>query len=491
LALLARVTDSAPLAANIYYLLGFPLCFLSAFYGAGAFGISLISRILVAVLFAFLPFHDLRMEHLFLTWYFPAPIFFAHAYSYFVATNESEPRRWDFAVLKRPLLEVLAFGALATFGVYYAFFGVLLFSTVALARAFFFAGIQPILLQRVAPAILGLVLGVSVSLIPNQLYFRANGKNPGVGSRSVHESEVYGFKPAQLLLPRPEHRIRWFRDIARRYSSNMPLVNENQSATLGALGAVGLLGLFIVGVSGLRRGLRDPRLLFLVVVTGSLFLWGVSGGFGVFFSLIFTPLIRCWNRISVFIAFGGLLAIAIAFDWTAANVRFLLARKWTVVCLGTVLLVFGLFEQTSQQPNTNRIEGAKQFALDREFVSQVENQLPLGSALVQLPYMQFPEVPTLHQLAAYDQAAGFIHSKKLKWSFGAIKGREGDRVLRSLGDRSMVDGAAYAKALGFAAIYFDYRGVPGEVSEARRSVDLVLGTPIAVRRDGLAAVYRL
>ncbi len=58
----------------------------------------------------------------------------------------------------------------------------------------------------------------------------------------------------------------------------------------------------------------------------------------------------------------------------------------------------------------------------------------------------------------YDHFRGYLHSKNLRWSYGTIKNRDGDRaqaVVAALPTEQFVQALAFA---GFSGIYFDRDG---------------------------------
>ncbi|SCK37667.1 hypothetical protein VAR608DRAFT_3481 [Variovorax sp. HW608] len=72
---LGRATGSAPMALNIYYVLGFPLAAMSAYLVFRKLSVTRATSAAFSLLFALAPFHFLRLEHLYFTWYFTIPIF--------------------------------------------------------------------------------------------------------------------------------------------------------------------------------------------------------------------------------------------------------------------------------------------------------------------------------------------------------------------------------------------------------------------------------
>ena len=92
------------------------------------------------------------------------------------------------------------------------------------------AGATSYLLQRSKGRLLAslmliaiIVIGVIINLSPTILYQMEMGKDPEVAARSSQESEYYGLKITQLLMPIVGHRIERLSDFANAYMASTPL----------------------------------------------------------------------------------------------------------------------------------------------------------------------------------------------------------------------------------------------------------------------------
>src|SRR5262249_45135246 len=135
-----------------------------------------------------------------------------------------------------------------------------------------------------------------------------------------------------------------------------------------------------------RQGSSRPSLLdCLTTLTGYAVLLGTVGGFGSVFNFLATPLIRQYNRLSIFIAFFAFAAVALLLDGIAArHVRSAGAKLLFSALLGG-LLVVGILDQTA--PSLLPIYRAvkQEYRNDAEFVSRMEAELPSGACVFQLP----------------------------------------------------------------------------------------------------------
>ncbi|MES2317819.1 MAG: sugar translocase [Pseudomonadota bacterium] len=464
-------------ATSLFFLPGFGAIFIAAYAAMRAHGLARPLAFAAALLFDFAPFHFQRMQHLFYTMYVVVPVFYYLAWRLWqpgAAPTSRRARLWYAAGLL----------ALGSFGVYYAFFGLLVVATAAAASLLREPRGATV---RSALAIVLLVgAGVALNMLPNRLAAHPDGPNPEVAQRLPSESEVYGFKFVQLLMPRTDHRIGAVADYAYNYFNTTPLTNENATANLGAAGAAGLLALLCAAAAALagRSVAPDVRLLALVVAV--LLMFGWIGAFGSLFAHTVSPSLRGWNRISIFIAYGALLGGALLLQ------PLLHGRRRLTAALAALLVVAGMFDQTSRPPRDRVIAVNRAFADDRAFVAAIEASLPPASAVYQLPYMAFPEVGARERLQAYDHMAGVLHSRALRWNYAGMKGREGDLFYRALDKEALATQLDVLRRLGFAGIYVDRRGYADQGQAVMAGLQALLGAgPALVHAHGEKVFYRL
>lgn len=419
LKLLGLVTTNYQSTLNLFFLLSFPTAFVTSFCVLVAIGLNKTLSFSASFLFVFQSFHFTRIEHMFYLWYFVIPLFYYVGFKIFFAPPiaTSNPKNFWFK-----LLIFLCFMGLASFGVYYAIFGIIILSTATLgnlARNQTTNAMYPGLV-----AILLIIVGVMINIGPNILNKKINGANPEVAIRSNVEAEIYGFKFMQLIMPRGGHRNPKLAAISHEYHSTSPLINENWTASIGLIGSIGYFILSFFLIAKLSSSTVDERMSFLSLLLFILFMFGTIGGLGSLFSSTISSSIRGWNRISIFIAFGS-LAGTFLFIQIFINRYSNKNQKAISTIFALVLCVFGLYDQTTKANINLNIQTKKAFLQDRTFVQQIESSLPKGSAIYQLPYLKFPEGEPVNKLQIYDLVSGFLHSKNLKWSFGGMKGREG------------------------------------------------------------------
>jgi phosphoglycerol transferase len=482
---LGLLSGSATAAMNLYFLLSYFLVFVSTYCVCRAFHLRKPYALAVTILYVFLPFHFLRLGHLFFTWYFTAPLFFYLGLSIgrsVKGDEKTEQKSWPHRIAY-----VIALLVLASLGVYYALFGLIVIFSASLFGALYFSSLQP--LKRGLAAIVLIVAGILANVAPNIHYTKTAGVNPEVAHRLPSESEVFGLKLVQFFLPQPQHRIPQLASLSDRYSKAFPLTNENMTSSLGVVGSLGFLAVLGTLVLSPYRNRFSLRLKMIVTITFILFLFGTIGGLGALFSMFLVSSIRSWNRVSIFIGFGALFTFA--FLLQAAVDRWTPARWKTAagVAICGLLVAFGMVDQTSATCEQCNVKTREKFDADARLVAAIESALPNNSAIYQLPYMEFPEIPPRHELDTYAPATGFTHSKNLRWSYGGMKGRDGDLFYRELAGLEMSKQLPILRNLGFAGIYVDRRGYPDQGRQIVAELTGLLGGGPFLKRDDDGIVF--
>lgn len=466
LKLIGVVFHNSTAALNLYYLLGFSLAAMSGYLVSRSIGITRHFSIVVALIYAFTSFHFGRLGHLFFTWYFVASLFFYVGFRLFskqlIFINKSNNHKTKF-------INIVALLALASFGIYYSFFGCIV---IMLCTAM--AAVVNRSWRHLCEGVLTLsfiVLGVLLNVLPSLIHFFKSGENREGVNRLATESELYALKITQLLLPRGDHRLDSFFEFTSRYNNSFPLVTENVSASLGAIGSLGFLLLVIVILilpffqfksknigSSTSEFSAQFRLQVLAALCLSLVLLGTLGGFSSLFAMLISSSIRAWNRVSIFIAFLSVAALLLAVDLLILKYIKHHYLKYAGIAMACGILVLGILDQTVKPCHSCQLANNELVKNDRTFIQTLESSVPKNSAIFQLPYMAYSDNGPIHALGSYDQARGHLNSEHLKWSFGSMRGREGDWFYRKLSQLPIKEQVTVVSVMGFSGIYIDRRG---------------------------------
>ncbi len=472
--LISLFTSSHAKVLNLFFLLTFPLTAVTSFYFLRSFKFSFGAALVVSLLYTFLPYHFFQSYHLMMAAYYLVPLMVL-----VVAWIWLEERLRGPKAIASLVICVIA----GSCGVYYPQFFCYLLLVAGLFSWWNRRNLAPLL---TAIVLTGVVAGtVVINHIPTIIYQRTHGA-ASMGVRSVGDVETMGLKITQLLLPIGGHRSETLAALKARYNLG-PLINENDTSSLGIVGSIGFL--ILIGAIFSRRKL--PELIeALSRFNIAAVLLGTIGGFSALFALLVSPQIRAYTRISVFIAFFSFIAVAWLLDTLFQ--RLPTPRLRLVYYVGlVVILVVGVWDQTGTsfffvpEYEKNKTE----YQSDAEFVSRIEAQLPPRAMVFQLPYMPFPESPPLYQMKPYDHYKAYLHSKNLRWSYGAPFGEKEDRWQQAVTAQPTPEMVKSVREAGFSGIYLNLDGC-ADRAKLQNELRAALGVEPIWNREGSILFFK-
>ncbi|MFZ2385728.1 MAG: hypothetical protein WBE75_05950 [Candidatus Omnitrophota bacterium] len=486
---IGTLTRSWAATLNLFFLATFPLVSISAMFVFLKCRIRTLVALVCALIYTFIPYHLLRGEaHLFLSAYYMVPVIC------WMALNMFEEGGYLFnsgrisykSVSKGKILAVLFFSFLAaSTGAYYAFFGMLfiLFAgTVASLNRKNCANLVSALILTCLMA--GMVM---LNILPNLVDQLLHSQSPHI-LRSAIESEIYGLKISQLLLPRTGHNFPFFASLRDAYNRAAPLVTENDMSALGMVSAIGLM-LSLSTVFLFRRDIQSNYgrigLLNLFAV-----LLSTIGGGAVFIAYLITKQIRAYNRISIFIAFLSLLFVAHLLSELYEKYAVTAKRRFISAAALFALLLFAIYDQVPIRWGSYTLYQEK-VASDKKFFSAVESALGKDSSVFQLPYFPFPETPPLNKITDYEHFRGYLNTRGVKWSYGAFKGSYADAIIKSIGYKTGQDLLDTLVVMGYNGLFIDRFGYADSGAEIEGQIKQIIAKRPLENDDGRFALYDL
>lgn len=490
-------------AMNLFYLMGYPLAGLATAFALRRMGLSRIVALAATVLFLFIPYHWQRGEgHLFLgmIWIVPLQVLLAWWVSsseppFFTAGGQPTIRSWRTA---GAVAISLAAGAC---GIYYLFFGCFFLVLAGARAAIVSRAWRPVAAAAALIAISAAVFFVQMA--PTLLYQREHGPNREPSARTPFEAEIYGLRVTQMLLPIDAHRLPTLAAKRANYRVNSP--NGDTEANTAALGVVGSAGLLLAITALLLAWPRDPapesgrplassagppRLRWLATLIVGAVLLATASGFGAVFASAATAQIRAYNRISVYVALLAFLLLAVLAD---RLLRTRITRRGRIIVLALVaaVVVVGLLDQTPATMADSARASAAQYAADAAFGREVQQTLPRGSVVFQLPYVAYPGSPPVGTLGDYDELRGYLHTDGLRWSYGSVKGRpdaQWQETVAALPPERLVD---KIRAAGFSTLWVQLHGYEDGGKAVLDEYTALLGQPVLLSGDRGIAAWRL
>jgi phosphoglycerol transferase len=494
--LLSLVWPDAGLLYNAYFILTFPLTTLSSLFVMRRFRLPYLPGLVASLLLTFLPYHFLcgYCGHLFLAAYYVTPLSVLVATWLYLGRIPAQKRAGHGGPAKIRIITWRSLGCFlicavqASAGVYYAFFACFLFLTAGIAGSVRKSRFYPLI---AAIVLIGITLLAGVLNVAPTVLQKLNGETPGQAvSRWPIHAEMGALKIAQLLLPVTNHRIGAIASLKAYYNSaNALLVNANDFTTLGLVGSVGFIASFFA-LARRRAGTPSSRLIScLGFLNFAAVLLGTIGGVGSIFSTYVSPWIRSYYRISVFIAFGSLASIAVVLE--ELRLRYANTRRSVAIYVTGLLLLLslGILDQTTSKFVSPPIQ--EPYADNAEFIQKIEATLTPGSRVFQLPYLAFPESLGAYGVSDYQPLWGYLHSKTLCWSYGAMRGSRGDlwqARVAAMPPELMANTLAYA---GFDGLYIDRCGYLDRASALEAKFQSLLGVAPIVNQGSRLAFFDL
>lgn len=461
--IITLIVNEPYVALNIFYLLTFPLTVITSLMVFFKFKANLFFSMIGSLLYAFIPYHFMRGEnHLFLSAYYIVPIAIMLILEIcddkeLFQKFDKKSNKYKFDLINLKSLKIFILGILiSSSGVYYSFFTCFFLVVSGIIVGFRKKNMIKWLSSIII--ILIILFGTILNLIPHIIYSINNKEVVESVERSKVESEIYGLKISQLILPITGHRIEYIANKKDAYDSEAPLINENGTASLGIVGSIG----FLISLIYVYIGKKDNLIKDIGLLNLSAILLASIGGFSTIFAFLVTDMIRSYNRISVFISFFSIFLIVYILGEIYNSCCKNIILKRMMLILGGFILILGIYDETSVRYVPNYYEIRTQFNADKKFIEEIEKNAPENTMIFQLPYIPFPEVASPYKMGYYDMLKPYLHSNKLYWSYGSIKGKENDLWQKEVSSKEPEEFIKNIYDKGFRGIFIDSYGYENE-----------------------------
>ncbi|WP_319580480.1 hypothetical protein [uncultured Methanospirillum sp.] len=498
--ILSLFSGNYAVVMNVYYILGFFLTALCSLYVFRQLRISYPIAVFGSLLFSFLYYHFYRIGHYNLISYYMIPLMVL----VILWVCQGEPLYFrqgrtgllsGLTLTHKGLIAAVILLITSTHS-YYGYFGLLLLAVGVLwaySRTYHAADFL-----NGAIACVVLIAGILLNKLPSLVYGLFNGPSFVMSYRYAFESETWGMKLIQLLLPAQGHRIPFLADIAQKYTEYRPLVNENVSASLGIIGSIGLVILlgwiFLRGFPLIQARLANRATLvdhLSLLTIASIFI-GTIGGISAIIAQVF-PEVHSYNRISLYIAFFAILTVLLLLQLIFEQYRtqHLFCPVFLILLLA--LLTFGIFDQVpAGYALTAGSDREKEFQMQADFFGQIEEKMPAGSSIFILPDIGgFPNSNPPGKIKGLDSLKPYLHTHTLKWSYPTMKGRFWDNWQTAVCASSPEDMMGHLFATGFSGLLVDGYGYADGGGKTEEAITTLTGTKPLMSSDGRYAFYDL
>lgn len=477
------VTGSPFTGLNLLLVLSFPITAALATVAFRLVGARGPIPIALAVAFTFIPYHfDRGLSHL-----YPATMYAGVTgiiLALLIGTNRIPSGRHSL-----PRLAAISALVLITAwsGMYYASFAIIFTATAVLWR--WIRGDQLKHVATLATIPLGLAVLTIVAFGAGAFRFLTDPPLINLVARGPADAVNFAGNLAQLLTPYPF--------LSATITESQELLDaptESAVAGFGTIVTTIAVVVFLAGWAVLARR-RQPSTLPLVALLTSVGLFFfVPWGGGYLFASLITPQLRAWGRLTPILLLLFLLGAAAVLARTRAA-----KNPWSnpiALATGAVILVLTVttnvlpFRATySDAVDQGRFVQSEVIA----YATGINQAIPERCAILQLPYMAFPENGIREpELNDYEHAWQPLINRGKDFSYGAIKGTTDSILAASLTDppsRSQLDELRQA---GFCGVHMDRRGYSDTAwQRVTTTFTADLGAPVAEGLDGAWLLYRL
>ena len=147
-----------------------------------------------------------------------------------------------------------------------------------------------------------------------------------------------------------------------------------------------------------------------------------------------------------------------------------------------IILIIGILDQTPNGIAWNKSLEAK-YKQDAQFIHEIEALMPKNAMIFQMPYVPFPEWPPVNKMTDYDHLRAYLHSKTLRWSYGAMKGREAVIWQRIVTAKPVNEFLENLSSKGFSGVYLDRFGYQDTGAELEAKLSALLNTKPLISPD--------
>ncbi len=266
--------------------------------------------------------------------------------------------------------------------------------------------------------------------------------------RNYASTEIYGLRPIELLVPPPAHRWAFAASIGAGYAADTSFKGE---LFFPYLGIVGIGGLIVLGITATkaaiqrRLGLRPSH----AALFGWLTLFFMVGGLNGLLALTGIDLFRAGNRYSIYLLALTLFALA---SWSSRRTRHL--PIWLTTVFAILVTMIGLWDQLPRRAfAADRANLLKKVSDDQFVAGQLDQQLPVGADVFQLPVVPFLEQPPVNGMDDYELFRPWLFSESTRFSYGLLAGEKALRWEKWIADRPVAEMCTALEKTGYAAIY--------------------------------------
>lgn len=482
------ITGNPFTGINILLALSFPVIAMLAYLSIRLTGLRGPLAIALATAFTMIPYHFGRgLGHTYLAVFYGAvasvilaQLIGSGRLARMLSKGNHTTKTFTFNVFAVALLIVLT----ALSGVYYAVFGLILMSTAWLWRLSKTKNARHMVTLAIPIVATGLL--AIAGFIPALLALSRETPYASLGERVPFESVVFAGNLAMAILAAPISKLTSYNINVSEAFGAAPALENSALTNYGTW--ITFAALVFVGWALLTRYRKD--LTFLLTLTLVTVLFFVPWGFGYLFAAIISPQIRAWNRlVPILLLLFILMATTILARMKFTNNRSTRSSASnTTITLGVTAAILVITAVESIWPfratySQNSLDGQEITQAAQNYTNQINTALPQDCAILQLPYMVYPENAPIRDMNDYEHFWTALVDTQKRWSYGAVKYTKASAWMAAQPEIPTPADMSLLAQAGFCGIHLDTRAY---IDPARERITATLteryGQPAASQR---------
>ncbi len=458
-------TNDVGVVSNIFWISTYILTAITTYIFLKKLGCTWPTIIVGSTIYNFLPYHYFRLEHFWLMGYYIVPLV-GYMVLEMLEEQEAEP---DKKGKKELLIRIFFALMIGLNGLYYSVFSIMVLS-ITLFYTLLYKKRRYVISKYLIDCI-GIALPIIILYVIPLAIFGAGEVSNIASGRDISQINTYGLNLALLFLPIPGHRIPLLNDFTQYCYEQMYIFTENYTGALGLVLGIGTIIAVLFAFQKTEIGKWQDRIRDFGILTLIIFIVATVGGLDNFIGIFISSSIRCYNRLSIFIAL-----------FAAATVCLLLEqiRKWSgkykwnyfFVTICAVITVVGVLDVTSpmfSKYETYEITGRKyigdyrnikqEYHNDVDFFEKVNMGLDEQKMLFIAPYNS--DLAKFWEEGYFHRIKTFVVQPEIQTSYSFL---DGDFATwwTNLSETEMETQMKLMAVLGYSGILIDQTSFAGE-----------------------------
>lgn len=491
--MLTSFSEDVGVISNAFWIITYILTSITSFFFFKKMKVQSGAIIVGSLLYNFLPYHYLRLNHFWLMGCYIIPIagcILLDLLDYDSAEN-SEKKDQIRNFCKTFLLGIFV----GLNGFYYAVFSIMILTIGAFLAMLYKKKYGSIKLY--ISSVVGIVLPLfSLYIIPLALW-GGNEWSSVASGRDISQINVYGLNLALLFLPIPGHRIKLLSDFTTYCYRQMNICTENFTQSLGLIMSLGLVISVLFCFRAQCKESWQEKIKEFGIINVIVLIIATVGGIDNFIAIFISPSVRCYNRLSVFIALFSVGTVVLLLE--NIIIKKLGKRKYLSIIICLLVTVIGILDITSEKFRQYEIYdiSTKEFTQDYDtvktdyyndiaFFNEVYDKLDDEKMLFIAPV----NAGTVNAINQFNKLKIYVANPNIRTSYDHIDGPY-SLWWKSIAKENIESQIKVMSIMGFSGIVIDKNGFDSisEYDEYIQSLRPYVRSDSIVTREGENLVF--